>query len=73
MPLTPCPNESRECATDDCDKFESPLWYGKRPNKICKKCYDKFSKKRARSSPPAGAAEVQPEQAGDTLVSIIKI
>ena len=51
MPLT-CPNASGECASDGCSARESP-WYGKRPNKKCKACYDRGRKEGAAAGSPA--------------------
>ena len=70
MPVE-CPNESGECATDDCENNESPVWYGKKGNKYCKHCYDTIRgpKKQKLSS---AQKEVQAAMAGDTLVKIIK-
>ena len=69
MPVE-CPNESGECATDDCENNESPVWYGKKGNKYCKHCYDTIRgpKKQKLSS---AQKEVQAAMAGDTLVKII--
>lgn len=67
-----CTNESGECSTKDCGATTSSIWYGKKGDKFCKHCYDtvRGPKKRGRSP----TAEQQAlEQAGDTLVEIIKI
>ena len=71
MPVE-CPNESGECATDDCENNESPAWYGKKGNKYCKHCYDTIRgpKKQKLSS---AQKEVQAAMAGATLVKIIKV
>ena len=71
MPVE-CPNESGECATDDCDNNESPAWYGKKGKKYCKHCYDTIRgpKKQKLSS---AQKEVQAAMVGDTLVKIIKV
>ena len=67
-----CPNESGECSTKDCNATEAAAWYGKKGSKYCKHCYDTAlgPKKRGRPTP---TAEQELEQAGDTLVEIIKI
>ena len=51
MPQHPCPNESGNCAGLGCEATTACLWYGKIPNKICKKCYEKgkHGNKRARA------------------------
>ena len=51
MPQLPCPNESGICAGLSCGATAACLWYGKIPNKICKKCYEKgkHGNKRARA------------------------
>ena len=75
-PPVPCPNESGECCVEGCDNEESSLWYGKKGAKICKHCYDTKvgPKKRARTGcSPMAEMQQAPEQAGDTLVKIIKI
>ena len=60
MPPLPCPNESGECATEDCKKKMAVIWYGQVPNqKICKSCYDKSRKKRARMAMGSPSAEVE--------------
>ena len=40
MPPLPCPNESGVCAGLSCGAKTACLWYGKIPNKVCKKCYE---------------------------------
>ena len=44
MPQHECPNDSGACASLGCGATSAVLWYGKVPNKICKKCYDKTTK-----------------------------
>ena len=57
--LVACPNEGGVCATPECGATECPLWYGKKPNKICTPCYRQAKKKadqaaRAARSPATG-------------------
>ena len=75
MPPQECPNESGECSVDGCTVEVSPIWYGKKGSKYCKHCYDTAlgPKKRSRLSPVEMQAMQAVEQAGDTLVEIIKI
>lgn len=53
MPQQPCPNESGVCSSLGCDYKSSVIWYGKKGDKYCKKCYESKGKANKR---PRGAA-----------------
>ena len=69
----PCPNESGECIVEGCDRELSTLWYGKKGAKYCKHCYDTALGPKKRKGSPTAEMQQAVEQAGDTLIKIIKI